>query len=99
MSKATAFAMLAAMIMLSAAAVLTRRMQINRIATPVVELSGELLFVPHALQSPLAIAAADFGVAFVYLDAGQGQVSSDGRLPLSQLDLPADVNRLIFSFL
>lgn len=67
MTKVSAYAMLAGMIVLSALSVLVFRLQITRMGSPA-ELIGKLLFVVQALLTPLAVATAmaSFGVAFVF---------------------------------
>lgn len=89
MTKVSAYAMLAGMIVLSALSVLVFRLQITRMGSPPAELFGKLLFVVQALLTPLAVAAmASFGIAFVFWTLASTKLPLSVAYPLTSLIYP-----------
>lgn len=89
MSKVSAYAMLAGMIILSALSVLVFRLQITRMGSPPAELTGKLLFVVQALLTPLAATAmVSFGIAFVLWTLASTKLPLSVAYPLTSLIYP-----------
>jgi len=99
MSRLTAFLLLGAMILASAASVLAFRMQINRMGALPAELWGKLMFVVQALLSPLAVfAMMCFGISFVCWTLASTKLPLNIAYPLTSLIYPVIVVSAHFLF-
>lgn len=96
MTKVSAYAMLAGMIVLSALSVLVFRLQITRMGSPS-RIDRQVAFRRTGAADTIGgCRDGEFWRCLRLLDIGQHQTASFGSLPLNQLDISSGSDRLPF---